>query len=102
AGPPTPFTNVVRGLLRISVSQLGDQAQLEEVLGLIEGMARTRIADDRKDAPAPVAGGKARELRVGYVGLGAMGGALARRMMLSRPVRVYDASPEVSAAFARE
>jgi 3-hydroxyisobutyrate dehydrogenase-like beta-hydroxyacid dehydrogenase len=36
-----------------------------------------------------------RRLRVGYVGLGAMGGALARRMMLSRKMRVFDVAAEV-------
>ncbi|QDL38591.1 NAD(P)-dependent oxidoreductase [Rhodoferax sediminis] len=102
AGAPTPITNVVRGLLQIGVSQLGDQAQLEEVLGLIEGMARTRIADEHKDAPPPAAAADAKEMRVGYVGLGAMGGALTRRLMLSRKMRVYDARPEVVRAFEAE
>lgn len=31
-----------------------------------------------------------RDLIVGYVGLGVMGGALARRLLLSRPLRVFD------------
>ncbi|MDA0662875.1 MAG: NAD(P)-dependent oxidoreductase [Proteobacteria bacterium] len=33
-------------------------------------------------------------MNIGYVGLGNMGGALARRMQLSRPLRVYDLRPE--------
>lgn len=39
-------------------------------------------------------------LRIGYVGLGAMGGALARRLLLSAPLIVYNRSPERRAAFA--
>jgi 3-hydroxyisobutyrate dehydrogenase len=103
AGAPTPLTSAVRALLQIGVSQLGDKAQLEEVLGLIESMARTRIADDAAGVatqPAPSDGGK--DLRVGYVGLGTMGGALARRLMLSRTMCVYDTQPEVVRGFAAE
>jgi 3-hydroxyisobutyrate dehydrogenase len=33
-------------------------------------------------------------MNIGYVGLGNMGGALARWMQLSRPLRVYDLRPE--------
>jgi 3-hydroxyisobutyrate dehydrogenase len=35
------------------------------------------------------------EMNVGYVGLGTMGAALARRLMLSRKVHVFDVRPEV-------
>ena len=41
-------------------------------------------------------------MNLGYVGLGNMGGALARRLMLKEKLRVYDLRPEVTAAFARE
>lgn len=37
---------------------------------------------------------------VGYVGLGAMGGALARRLQQSRKLRVYDLRPEAVSALA--
>ena len=39
-------------------------------------------------------------MELGYVGLGAMGGALARRLMLSHKLRVLDLRPEVVAEFA--
>jgi len=39
---------------------------------------------------------------VGYVGLGTMGGALARRLMLSREMHVFDIRPEVMGAFVAE
>lgn len=37
---------------------------------------------------------------VGYVGLGAMGGALARRLLKSRKLRLYDMRPEAAQALA--
>ena len=39
-------------------------------------------------------------MELGYVGLGAMGGALARRLMLSHKLRVLDLRPEVVRRFA--
>lgn len=39
-------------------------------------------------------------MELGYVGLGAMGGALARRLMLSNKLRVLDLRPAVVAEFA--
>ena len=37
---------------------------------------------------------------VGYVGLGSMGGAIARRMLLSRKLRLFDLMPERAASLA--
>ena len=39
-------------------------------------------------------------MEIGYVGLGAMGGALARRLMLSKKLHVLDLRPEVVETFA--
>lgn len=39
-------------------------------------------------------------MRLGYIGLGNMGGALARRLMREHPLRVYDLRPNVVAQFA--
>lgn len=39
-------------------------------------------------------------MELGYIGLGAMGGALARRLMLSHKLRVLDLRPEVLTEFA--
>jgi 3-hydroxyisobutyrate dehydrogenase len=49
-GAPTTITNVVRGLLQIGVNTLGETAQLEEVLGLVESLAATRIVEARSTA----------------------------------------------------
>ncbi|WP_052319424.1 NAD-binding protein [Burkholderia sp. A9] len=43
---PMPVTGIVRGLLQIGINTLGNGAQLEDMVGLIESMAGTRLADD--------------------------------------------------------
>ena len=40
-------------------------------------------------------------MEIGYIGLGAMGGALARRLMLSHKLRAHDLRPEVVEEFAK-
>jgi 3-hydroxyisobutyrate dehydrogenase len=40
-------------------------------------------------------------VQIGYIGLGAMGGALARRLLLSHPLRVLDLDRGAVAAFAK-
>jgi len=37
---------------------------------------------------------------IGYVGLGSMGGALARRLQLTHPLQVYDLDPQAVARMA--
>jgi len=49
---PMPVTGIVRGLLQIGVNTLGNSAQLEDMVGLIESMAGTQLADDTA-SPAP-------------------------------------------------
>jgi 3-hydroxyisobutyrate dehydrogenase len=41
-------------------------------------------------------------MKIGFVGLGRMGGALARRLMREHKLRVFDLSPQVREAFAKE
>ncbi|MBN9889262.1 NAD(P)-dependent oxidoreductase [Salipiger abyssi] len=41
-------------------------------------------------------------MKLGYIGLGAMGGALARRLMESGPLTVFDLNAELCADFAAE
>jgi 3-hydroxyisobutyrate dehydrogenase len=98
AGAPMPIASIARGLLQIGVNTLGKDARLEDVIGLIESMAGTRLADGPGSEPAatPAAAAAApKEPVVGYVGLGAMGAALVRRLMLSRKVHVFDVRPEL-------
>lgn len=44
-GVPAPIGSVCRGLLQIGLNSLGDNAQLEEIVGVIESMAGTRLVD---------------------------------------------------------
>lgn len=102
-GVPTPLTNVARGLLQIGVNTLGDDARLEQAVDLVETMASTRLAPTAQagaacDTPPEAPDG----LKVGYVGLGAMGGALARRLMLMRPLSVFDTQAVSCQAFEAE
>ncbi|MEJ8850744.1 NAD(P)-dependent oxidoreductase [Variovorax rhizosphaerae] len=95
---PMQISNVVRGLLQIGVNTLGDTARLEDVVGLIGSMAATRLAPAPDTSSPQQATGTAatREPVVGYVGLGVMGGALARRLLLSRKLHVFDVRPELA------
>jgi len=61
-------------------------------------MAGTRFvsSDDSAATPnADLSGTETKALNVGYVGLGAMGGAVARRLMTSRRLHIFDTRPEV-------
>jgi len=100
---PTTLTNIVRGILQIGVNTMGETAQLEKAIDLVESMAGTRILDAQDQlAPQPVLLEDQRALRVGYVGLGAMGGALTRRLMLSTTVHVFDAQDKTKQTFVAE
>jgi len=101
-GVPTTITNVVRGLLQIGVNTLGKNAQLEQMTGLIESMADTKIVGDEPSGLTVVQQATApdvKDLRIGYVGLGVMGGALTRRLMLSCQMRIFDVRQEVVDSF---
>ncbi|UUZ77233.1 NAD(P)-binding domain-containing protein [Polaromonas sp. P1(28)-13] len=99
AGAPMPIAALTRGLLQIGVNMIGPEARLEDMIGLIAGMAGTtlpgisdpglRIAPAAKPAPL------SREPVIGYVGLGAMGAAIVRRLLASsRKVHVFDVRRE--------
>lgn len=104
-GVPMPISNVVRGLFQIGINTLGQRAQLEDVVGLVESMAATRLV---QHVEAPFARSSAPSKRVkkdaivGFVGLGSSGGALARRHMQSGKTYVYDSQPELTRAFTAE
>jgi 3-hydroxyisobutyrate dehydrogenase len=52
ARSPMPIAGIVRGLLQIGCNTLGESAQLEDVVGLVETMSGTRIAGPA-DSPEP-------------------------------------------------
>jgi 3-hydroxyisobutyrate dehydrogenase len=101
-GVPMPVTSVARGLLQIGANTIGDQARLEDMIGLIESMAATRLRDAQQSVAPTTMAGDATDLKVGYVGLGAMGGALARRLMVSRKLRVFDVRDAIVRQLAAE
>lgn len=105
-GAPMPIASVVRGLLQVGVNTLGESAQLEDVVGLIESMADVHIKEPQQQRAAHGAQTAAQAdldgLKVGYVGLGAMGGALTRRLMLSRKMHVFDARGDLVRTFEAE
>ena len=99
AGAPMPIGSITLALLQIGVNTLGEQSRLEDVVGLVESMAGTRLRDESsaqvvQEDIAPTTDPD--KLVVGYVGLGAMGAALVRRLLLSRKVHVYDVRPEIT------
>ena len=104
-GVPMSMTTIVRSLLQAGVNQLGVSAELSQMADFLGAMAGTTFRPSGH-ATAAVTGaaspGGAGELRVGYVGLGAMGGALARRLMQSRKVTVFDLRPDVVHEFESE
>ena len=98
SGASMPIASIARGLLQIGVNTLGEGAQVDHIARLVESMAGTRLSDESGSAPArsgTESPSVSSELVVGYVGLGAMGAALARRLMLSRKVHAFDARLQV-------
>lgn len=106
-GVPMTLTNLVRGLLQSGVNTFGKDAQYEKVVDLVETMAGTSIMD-LAGAEAAAAGFTAKpsldakQARIGYVGLGAMGGALVRRLIPGHKITVFDSRKEAVAAFEAE
>ena len=88
-GVPMVLTNLTCALLQTAVNRYGGEATMEQAVDLIESMACSPLRG-RPSTPDVVAEGDAADMKVGYLGVGTMGGALARRLMLSRPVKVYD------------
>lgn len=104
-GVPMPITQLTRGLLQVGANTLGENARLEQVIDLVEFMSATRIAAESDGARlevAPPASASASEPHVGFIGLGRMGAALARRLMLKRELKVFDINPEAARALEAE
>ncbi|RZL88922.1 MAG: NAD(P)-dependent oxidoreductase [Variovorax sp.] len=95
AGAPLPIGSLTRSLLQMGVNLIGPSARLEDMIGLIESMAGTKLADDAGAQPSDAQARAAVEPVIGYVGLGAMGAALVRRLLgSSRRVHVFDVRKE--------
>jgi 3-hydroxyisobutyrate dehydrogenase len=102
-GVPMPLATHTRSLLAMGANMVGADADLNDMHGVIWSMAGIRLdkasaelnsvlrtgpsgADVSANAPAPV---------IGYVGLGAMGAALARQALdVASELHVYDVSQQ--------
>jgi 3-hydroxyisobutyrate dehydrogenase len=96
-GAPLPIAGVSRSLLQVGANLIGKEARLEDMIGLIEAMAGTRFAEVAVEQAGPSAVTKTPVgmPSIGYVGLGAMGAALARRLLACGcKVHVYDVRVE--------
>ena len=106
-GAPMPIASLTRVLLQMGVNTIGPSARLEDMIGLIGSMAATTLGGEAAGAAAPVAATAASvpppDPVIGYVGLGAMGAALVRRLLASsRRVHVYDVRPDSVAALVAQ
>ncbi|UVH60549.1 NAD(P)-dependent oxidoreductase [Variovorax paradoxus] len=99
AGAPMPIAGLTRALLQIGANTVGPTARLEDMIDVIASMAGTTLRGS-SDASAAVPLGVAPSAApaqpvIGYVGLGAMGAALVRRLLASsRKVHVFDVRRE--------
>lgn len=57
-GVPMPVSSTVRGLLQIGVNTLGPAARLEDIVGLVETMAATRLAEPATESGSDDAAAK--------------------------------------------
>jgi 3-hydroxyisobutyrate dehydrogenase len=97
AGAPMPIAAMTRALLQMGANLIGPAARLEDMIGLIESMAGTRLAEESGPTPPTeqALSASASQPVIGYVGLGAMGAALVRRLLgSSGRVHVYDVHEE--------
>lgn len=106
---PMPMTANVRGLLQAASNQLGSGAQLSrlaEALGTMAGVNLVGTEYGPVDGAAVVPQAAPADLRAGYVGLGKMGSALARRLMQTRTqarkLTVFDLCPDLVRALVDE
>jgi 3-hydroxyisobutyrate dehydrogenase len=102
---PLPLAAAARAVLQVGVNTLGPQARIDDLAECVGGLAGTQLADP---PPAAAASLETRASTgsctpvLGYVGLGPMGAALARRLMLTHEVHVLDVVPEAVQALAAE
>lgn len=85
-------TGLAAGLARAAANRNGEESTLDTFEPLSDGTAGSGITalPDTQTAPAT---GAPKGLRVGYVGVGTMGGAIVRRLLQSRSVTVFDMNP---------
>lgn len=100
-GVPMLTVGLAAGLFQAAANRYGPEASTDATASLAVAMAGTDVEGGSVPSPNPERS-EADGLRVGYVGVGTMGGAIARRLMLSRPVMAYDTSVDTLAALQRD
>jgi 3-hydroxyisobutyrate dehydrogenase len=93
---PLLLAGTARGVLQAGVNMLGAQARVDDLAQVVGTLAGTQLADAparASSAASPQAAGERKPV-LGYVGLGPMGAALARRLLLTHEVHVLDTRPQ--------
>jgi 3-hydroxyisobutyrate dehydrogenase len=104
-GVPMPIGSLTLALLQTGVNTLGENARLEDVVTLVESMAGTKMRDETATPGAMAKDAPVRDLdppTIGYVGLGAMGAALVRRLLSSHKVHIFDLRSDVMRELAAD
>ncbi|MDO9437242.1 NAD-binding protein [Hydrogenophaga sp.] len=95
AGAPMPLGSLARAMLQMGVNLLGPAARVDDMTGLIASMAGTQLPGVAPQTGRPAPTAKTHAPVIGYVGLGAMGAALVRRLLsCACQVHVFDVVAE--------
>jgi 3-hydroxyisobutyrate dehydrogenase len=94
---PTPIAGVARALAQSAANALGAQTEFDHIATFVASAAGTELKGVHKAAPAVVEAIQSKApITIGYVGVGAMGGALARRLMKSYKLQAFDVRRELA------
>jgi 3-hydroxyisobutyrate dehydrogenase len=105
-GAAMPIAALTRSLLQMGVNTMGPSARLEDMVTVIGNLSGTSLyAKDEHSSDVEVLTDTALDRKpvIGYVGLGAMGSALARQaLQVAGELYVYDISPERTRALVEQ
>lgn len=88
---PSPIATVARGLIQASSNMLSGDAPFTDIHRVIDKLTASNMLEINPGAASSPEGAMTGIIpKLGYVGIGAMGGPLARRLMRSTKVTVYD------------
>jgi 3-hydroxyisobutyrate dehydrogenase len=100
---PTPIGSVGRSLVQAASNTLGPSASFEDIAKVVASAAGTQLRDGESTASSPLeASENGTPVTIGYVGVGAMGAALARRLMQFYKVQVFDVRTELAQQLEKE
>jgi 3-hydroxyisobutyrate dehydrogenase len=96
SGVPSTILSVVRSFVQAAHNANGPSTIYETVVSLVESISNVRLSDDSNrvdEATTPGQPTVNESPTIGYVGVGAMGAALARRLLTTQRVQVFDIRP---------